>query len=191
MIQRVDVEQTLRAWDPDVTKEQIDTLYETMQQAWQDRVGELEMRTMVALKERTGPLLDGPTMGSLRRQAQQLADDQIKGEYLEPITQQIVQQNLEDEEEDTPHLKALRDPDGWRKTPWAIQVSQEVKDVAWELWEDEDAEFTHLAETLLERRLFLGLPIPNRPEHPDYPEVVSQARDAALYWKQRRARHDL
>lgn len=42
-----------------------------------------------------------------------------------------------------------------------------------------------LEDALFERRLFLGLQLPNRPEHPDYPEFKAQIADAVRYWEKR------
>ncbi|WP_390885491.1 hypothetical protein [Corynebacterium sanguinis] len=184
MIHRADVAATLTAYDPDTTTKQIDHLYQQMDQAWQDRASEIETEAMNNFKATTGQWPDGPQRGRIIAQSKQLATDQIMGEYLEPLTQQIVQRDLEDQE-DNPHLQTLRDPDGWWKAPELIQASQEAQDAVWELWEDENPRFLLLADALFERRLFLGLQLPNRPEHPDYPKLKAQIEDAVRYWEKR------
>ncbi|SDR73360.1 hypothetical protein [Corynebacterium timonense] len=185
MIHRADVEATLTAYEPETTEEQIDQLYEQMTQAWEDRASEIETAAIYAYKEKTGEWPDGPQRGSIIAQSKQLATDQIMGAYLVPLTQEIVARQAEQDEEDSPHFQALRDPDGWWKAPENIQASQEAQDAVWELWEDESPRFLMLADALFERRLFLGLQLPNRPEHPDYPELKAQIEDAERYWEKR------
>lgn len=182
MIHLADVAATLTAYDPETTTEQ---LYQQMDQAWQNRAAEIETQATNTYKETTGHWPNGPQRGQIITQAKQLATDQIMGEYLEPLTQQIVQHDLDNDEQDNPHLQALRDPNGWWQTPDLIQPSQQVKDLVWELWEDETAWFSMLAERLLERRLFLGLELPNSRQHPDYPQIETQLRDAEKYWMNR------
>ncbi|WP_115686479.1 hypothetical protein [Corynebacterium senegalense] len=185
MIHRADVEATLTAYDSETTEEQIEQLYQQMCQAWQDRASEIETEAIYALKDKTGQWPDGPQRGSIVAQSKQLATDQIMGEYLEPLTQEIVARQAEQDEEDSPHFQALRDPDGWWKDPDQIYTSREATDAVRELWGDEPPRFRMLAGTLLERRLFLGLPIPNSPAHPDYLEIEAKARAAQKYWDER------
>lgn len=185
MIHRADVQATLTAYDPDATKEQIDQLYQQMTQAWEDRASEIETAAINALKVKTGDWPDGPQRGSIIAQSKQLATDQIMEEFLAPLTQEIVARQMEQDEEETPHDQALRDPDGWWKSPEDIQPSQEAQDAVWELWENEHPRFMMLASALFERRLFLGLQLPNRPEHPDYLELKAQIADAVRYWEKR------
>lgn len=183
MIHRADIQATLTAYDPSTTEEQIEQLYQQMTQAWEDRASEIETAALYAYKERMGQWPDGPQRGSLIAQSKQLATDQIMGEYLEPVTQEIVARQAEQDEEDSPHLQALRDPNGWWQEPQSIQASQEAQDAVWELWEDESPRFLLLADALFERRLFLGLQLPNSPKHPDYPELKAQIDDAVRYWE--------
>ncbi|MET3945300.1 hypothetical protein [Corynebacterium mucifaciens] len=185
MIHRADVQATLTAYDPETTEQQIDQLYEQMSQAWEDRASEIETAAINALKEKTGDWPDGPQRGSLIAQSKQLATDQIMEEFLAPLTQEIVARQTEQDEEETPHDQTLRDPNGWWQAPENIQASQEAQDAVWELWEDESPRFLLLADALFERRLFLGLQLPNRPEHPDYPELKAQIADAERYWDKR------
>lgn len=118
-------------------------------------------------------------------QAKQLATDLVMGAYLEPMTQEIVQRLLDNDEEDNPHLKALQDPEGWWKDFSDIVPSRDATDMMKELWIDEPIRFQVLAERLFERRLNLGLELPNGPQHRDYQPIMEQIQQAVRRTKAR------
>ncbi|MCT1584241.1 hypothetical protein [Corynebacterium sanguinis] len=118
-------------------------------------------------------------------QAKQLATDLVMGAYLEPMTQEIVQRLLDNDEEDNPHLKALQDPEGWWKDFSDIVPSRDATDMMKELWIDEPIRFQVLAERLFERRLNLGLELPNGPHHRDYQPIMEQIQQAVRRTKAR------
>lgn len=95
MIHRDDVRSTLRAWEPNTTDEEIDALYQTMEDAWSDETFRLIDKATVAFKEKTGHPMDGMTRMRIIPQAKQVARDLVYGEYLEPINQQIALRNAE------------------------------------------------------------------------------------------------
>lgn len=111
-------------------------------------------------------------------QAKQLATDLVMGAYLEPMTQEIVQRLLDNDKEDNPHLKALQDPEGWWKDFSDSVPSRDATDMMKELWIDEPIRFQVLAERLFERRLNLGLELPNGPQHRDYQPIMEQIQQA-------------
>ncbi|MGV0387927.1 hypothetical protein [Corynebacterium sanguinis] len=118
-------------------------------------------------------------------QAKQLATDLVMGAYLEPMTQEIVQRLLDNDEEDNPHLKALQYPEGWWKDFSDIVPSRDATDMMKELWIDEPIRFQVLAERLFERRLNLGLELPNGPQHRDYQPIMEQIQQAVRRTKAR------
>ena len=118
-------------------------------------------------------------------QAKQLATDLVMGAYLEPMTQEIVQRLLDNDEEDNPHLKALQDPEGWWKDFSDIVPSRDATDMMKELWIDEPIRFQVLAERLFERRRNLGLELPNGPHHRDYQPIMEQIQQAVRRTKAR------
>lgn len=95
MIHKDDVRRTLRAWDPNTTDEEIESLYETIEIAWQDEANRLEYQAARAFKDKTGHPLDSMSRWQVINQSQQLARDLVYGEYLEPINQQIALRNAE------------------------------------------------------------------------------------------------
>ncbi|MDN8578160.1 hypothetical protein [Corynebacterium sanguinis] len=118
-------------------------------------------------------------------QAKQLATDLVMGAYLEPMTQEIVQRLFDNDEEDNPHLKALQDPEGWWKDFSDIVPSRDATGMMKELWIDEPIRFQVLAERLFERRLNLGLELPNGPQHRDYQPIMEQIQQAVRRTKAR------
>ena len=118
-------------------------------------------------------------------QAKQLATDLVMGAYLEPMTREIVQRLLDNDEEDNPHLKALQDPEGWWKDFSDIVPSRDATDMMKELWIDEPIRFQVLAERLFERRRNLGLELPNGPQHRDYQPIMEQIQQAVRRTKAR------
>ncbi|WP_342318685.1 hypothetical protein [Corynebacterium mayonis] len=186
MIHKADVRSTLTAYDPNATPEQVDSLYQQMVTEWEETVDDLVSQAEDSYHEKTGDWPDGPQRGAINQQAKQLATDLVMGAYLEPMTQEIVARQLEEEEEeDNPHLQALQDPDGWWKDFGSIQASREAEDAVLDLWMDEPAGFQTIAMKLFERRLYLGKDLPASPNHPEYQEIEQQIRQAVGYWKTR------
>ncbi len=93
MIHKDDVRSTLRAWDPETTGEAIDSLYERMEDEWQEGVFRLITKAEKAFKKKTGHPMDGMTRMRIIPQAKQVARDLVYGEYLEPINQAIAERN--------------------------------------------------------------------------------------------------
>lgn len=189
MIHRQDVETTFLAWKPNATSQEVDDLYRKMQDEWQATVNDLLERTHTTFHNRFGRYPTEEHWTRLQAEARQIATDQVMDSYLTPMTQEIVQMEMEDEE-DNPRLQALRDPNGWRTNPHDLQPpSPEIRDLVYELWDRETPLFHLLADALLQRRLFVGMDIPDSPDHPDYPQVVTQVQDAVQTWSHALGEH--
>ncbi|AGG68069.1 hypothetical protein [Corynebacterium callunae] len=167
MILESDVTSTYKAYKPQAPQEEITALFEEIREVelhrrsyWEE---ELKKAWMKANRGEQPGFLE--TLAILD-QAAQHAEMQVRGEYLEPLTQQIVQQQLENEEaEETAktersHQEALADPDLWWQEPWRIQPSDDAKDLAEWLWPESTTTFAILADNLLTLRQLHDLPLP-------------------------------
>lgn len=177
MITLADVTQTMQTADPDTTPEQARQLHETIVLSLQEREDELTHLLRQRWVAHNGRQPDGLTWGRILDQAKHEAENQIRQEYLAPLTEQVVQNQLDDPQ-DNPHLRALNDPNGWRTHPEDIQPSRETVELVETLWEDQPAKFQIFAEALIERMTWTGQPLPTTPEHPDYQPTTLRIQDA-------------
>ncbi|WP_080792412.1 hypothetical protein [Corynebacterium pacaense] len=64
-------------------------------------------------------------------------EEESREEYLGVVTKQLLQEELEDEELDSPHYQAISTENGWRERPQDFQISYEAERIVKELWMEE------------------------------------------------------
>lgn len=177
MITQADVMMTLQEADPATTQEQAQHLHDRMIEDLSDREDQISHLLRERWTANNGRQPDGLTWGRILDQAKMDAENQIRQEYLAPLTEQIVQNQLDDPE-DNPVLAALDDPNGWRTNPEDIPVRDETDYLVDQIWGNETLRFRMLAGALLERMSWMGQPMPTSPKHPDYEPALRQIQDA-------------
>lgn len=176
MIHRGDVEATLRARAPEVTDAEVTSLYETMLAEWSDLSDRIAHQTRIKWTTHHGRQPDGLSWGQIQERAKYQAELEIRGKYLDPITEEIVA-SQEDQEDDL-YQQTLRTPGQWRETPGHVHVSLETRDLVKDLWEEESATFWMYAEALIEHLKFTGQNLPRTRAGERYEEVTHMLREA-------------
>lgn len=160
MITHDDVRLAMTAADPLSTSSQVDSFHSEISEALEARTDQLtEQLRSQWVSNHDGRQPDGLTWGQIIESAQQIAEQQIRQEYLAELTEQVVQAQIDDPD-DSPHLRALRSKDGWKLNPEDIQTSARTQTVLEELWLEKPVEWTIVAGALIERLEFLDKPYP-------------------------------
>lgn len=151
MIFKDTMRQAYEAAGYDLTEAQLDELYEQMRHQWEDlALTKLHELTDKVVAETGRPLVDGMTRGHLLRLSDQMAADEIRELWLDPLTQDVVEAELKEYEEDPPSLQVLNSPDLWM-TQWYYLCNDGVTwDLACELWPDAQSRWLCLASALMQ-----------------------------------------
>lgn len=182
MIHRGDVEATLRARTPEVTDTDVTSLYETMLAEWSDLSDRIARQTRTKWTTHHGHQPDGLSWGQIQERAKYQAELEIRGRHLDPITEEIVarEEDQEIDQEDDLYQQTLRTPGQWRKTPGHVHASLETRDLVKDLWEEESATFWMYAEALIEHLKFTGQKVPRTRAGERYEEVTHLLREAEV-----------
>lgn len=178
MISSQTVALAMRENNPTASTEEISQLHQLMIEE------AAQLREQIAWKIRNqwtqehGRQPDGQTWGQILDRASLDAEEMTISTYLEPLIYNEDQD--EDELMDSPHYRALNNPFGWRTQAHHIQASSQAIEVVEELWPDEDAGFTMIAQALMEHRLHNGKDLPANDQHPEYPIMLAMIQQAAL-----------
>lgn len=175
MIQQADVDATLRAWNPATTDEEIAQTYQEMMSDWQNLYDRLAHQLRQEWTAHHGRQPDGLSWGQIQNKARYDAEVQIRAEYLDPITQEIVARQADEvdpvEEWDLDQMRAaLRDPEKWKTgipTPsWRGPDPQELeaKEIVDWVWPDATTDFYFLAVEYIWHRMFTNQDYPAEPE---------------------------
>lgn len=168
MITQQDVLQTMLAADPTVTREEAQKYYSQIDQALETRFDQMCHLLRQRWKQTKGVEPDGLTWGKMRQRAMIDAENQIRAEYLEELTQQATQRQLEEEEREMNSIPE----DLWKTRPHKITPDEWVRSTVMELWgDDKEVNWLFLAVALLTTRERSGLEVPDYPDHPFIPEM--------------------
>lgn len=178
MITRADVENTLRAANPVVTNEEISMLHHQMEREQDNLQDEIAHRIRQQWTEHHGHQPDGLSWGQIMDRARQEAEEQIRAEYLDELTQQIVQTETE-KDEDSAHIQTLASRDGWKTAPHRINPTHETTRLVQDLWPEEPAAFWVHAEALIETMRFHSEDVPTTPLHPSFDRITKMVREAS------------
>lgn len=183
MIHRGDVDATLRAWKPETTEEEITRLYEQMMVEWSDLANRIAHQTRLKWTAHHGHQPDGLSWGQIQDRAKYQAEQQIRAIHLDPITQEIVARDAEEEDEEDQEQEALYQqtlqlPGQWRDSPGHVRVSPDTEEYVEYLWEEESATFWMYAEALIEHLKYTGQSLPRTREGERYDELTQMVREA-------------
>ncbi|MGP5577692.1 hypothetical protein [Corynebacterium flavescens] len=124
----------------EITESQLDERYEQMMSELTNKV--------VAQTGRS--LVDAMIRDQLLRLSNQIAADEIRKLWLDPLTQEAIEAELKEHEENPPSLQVLNSPDLWM-TQWHYLSSDSATwDLACELWPDAPTRWLSLASALMQ-----------------------------------------
>lgn len=159
MIGYDEIKTALMAVNPQTTPEQIQQYEQQIQDAFSDRKQTVmhELRTQWITHHKRQP--DGLTWGQIVDAAHQSAEQQIRQEYLAELTEQVIQNQL-NEVEDSPHLRTIQTPGMWQETPEDVEISSATWEILHDLWPDKNPTWYMYAAALIERMKHLNRPYP-------------------------------
>ncbi|WP_269508468.1 hypothetical protein [Corynebacterium faecium] len=159
MIEREYVEKVMRTWNPHIPDHDIDSTYRYMQSDFQRRVeGSLKskMEEYEAAGIPPGPLVE-QLEGAFIEKA--VLDEVIQyhlGEYLEEIEKR--RRGLD--RDYYAHLWTIQDPDGWKKTPWEIDINPELFAAVRQTFPEEESPFHVFTAARIEREMYASEDMP-------------------------------
>lgn len=191
MIWKADIANVLKAYDPSVTQEQIDNLYDTMYTQWSQLCDQLADTELKAFRTKYGQEPGYMETVSIRQMGALRAKNQVYGAYLEGMNQEIAQRQLEEDEwnEEQYRLeqearkleeskKVLMRPNGWKEDRDKIVVGEWTTYCRENLWPDGSLLFDEFLEALLERIQFLNEPLPETQKDPEWLRITQQVNQA-------------
>ncbi len=151
MIYKATIQQAYKDAGRELSEPALTETYEAMMNQWeQASANNLQMLTD-KWKQKTGKqTVDALTWGQLLNLANQQASEEIRSEWLDPITQEIVEDNLLHDEMNPPSLQVLTSPDLWM-TQWELLPDDDVlTELAVSLWPEKSSKWLTVATALLQ-----------------------------------------
>ncbi|MGX1739566.1 hypothetical protein ACWIB8_10465 [Corynebacterium flavescens] len=135
----------------DLTESQLDERYKQMRRQWEDlALTRLHELTDKLVAETGRSLVDAMTRGQLLRLSHQMASDEIREMWLDPLTQEAIEAELKEHEENPPSLQVLNSPDLWMTQWYYLSNDSATWDLACELWPDAPTRWLCLASALMQ-----------------------------------------
>lgn len=166
MITKTDVEQTLLAVDPATSPQDIERLWMTVSETMDTRNQEFYATMKEQYRQVYGGIPDSLTDEQIRNRAYMDAENSVRGQYLEPLTAQLVDDELEmEEQQEELHVELLmQDPDSWKGEDVVdLPIPQWASELASELWEGEPTRVWTTAARRVNLMDYLGREYPTGP----------------------------
>lgn len=191
MIWKADIANVLKAYDPSVTQEQIDNLYDTMYTQWSQLCDQLADTELKAFRTKYGQEPGYMETVSIRQMGALQAKNQVYGAYLEGMNQEIAQRQLEEDEWDEEQYRLEQEahkleeskkvsmrPNGWKEDRDKVVVGELTEYYRESVWPDGSLLFDEFLEALLERIQFLNEPLPETQKDPEWLWITQQVNQA-------------
>lgn len=162
MIHYNDVARHLQALNPQTSNEEINTTYQRMLQACITQTEALTHQ----MREQWETLLGTPPnpmeWEQINRRAQITAANLVYQDFLAPITEGIINQQLMDEDEEIiqNQMELLNNPTSWITDPYLIDVEPWINDLTIKIWPDASPRWLMYDATYCQRQYHLQLPLP-------------------------------
>ena len=177
-VKREYVEKVMKTWNPHVPDDEVESTYRHMQADFQERVkSSLDYKLTEyaeALGHPPGPWVAQLEGAAIAIQVLESVKDLYLGEYFEEIEKRRKGINRGY----YAHLWTIQDPDGWKKTPWEIDMNPDLFRAIRETFPEERAEFYIFTAARLERELYATSEIPELTE-----ALLEEIREAIAEWK--------
>lgn len=174
MITQNDVTSTMQAANPETTQQEAQHYFQQIETALSSRFEEVSHLLRQQWIRENGREPDGLTWGRILDRAQIDAENQIRQEYLAELTEQAVQQELENEEAEANRI----DPERWQTEPWEIQVNPTTMEEVFEVWPDKPVTWTMFAGALFETMNQQDITTPYYPEDERVPGLEAKIDQA-------------
>lgn len=170
MITRQDVQLTLEALDPATPATEVDALYTRIQDEKDQYREQAYMRMKTQHQKVKGTLPDWATDVAIRDRAAMEAENTVRGLYLEPLTAQITETELELEEQEAELTQelAMQNPRAWADLEQRIELPEAPNEFqeAMEIWPTQNGGWLGIASKRLAQAEYHGLPRPYEQNEP-------------------------
>lgn len=189
MITRRDVQLTLEALNPDTPATEVDALYTRIQDEKDQYREQAYMRMKTQHQKVKGTLPDWTTDVAIRDRAAMEAENTVRGLYLEPLTAQITETELELEEQEAELTQelAMQNPRAWADLEQRIELPEAPNEFqeAMEIWPTQNGGWLGIASKRLAQAECHGLPRPyeqNEPLAVTWEAEIQEQYDAQEEW---------
>lgn len=189
MITRQDVQLTLEALNPDTPATEVDALYTRIQDEKDQYREQAYMRMKTQHQKARGTLPDWTTDVAIRDRAAMEAENTVRGLYLEPLTAQITETELELEEQEAELTQelAMQNPRAWADLEQRIELPEAPNEFqeAMEIWPTQNGGWLGIASKRLAQAEYHGLPRPyeqNEPLAVTWEAEIQEQYDAQEEW---------
>ncbi|MFZ2273117.1 hypothetical protein [Corynebacterium variabile] len=189
MITRQDVQLTLEALDPATPATEVDALYTRIQDEKDQYREQAYMRMKTQHQKVKGTLPDWATDVAIRDRAAMEAENTVRGLYLEPLTAQITETELELEEQEAELTQelAMQNPRAWADLEQRIELPEAPNEFqeAMEIWPTQNGGWLGIASKRLAQAEYHGLPRPyeqNEPLAVTWEAEIQEQYDAQEEW---------
>lgn len=189
MITRQDVQLTLEALDPATPATEVDALYSRIQDEKDQYRERAYMRMKTQHQKVKGTLPDWATDVAIRDRAAMEAENTVRGLYLEPLTAQITETELELEEQEAELTQelAMQNPRAWADLEQRIELPEAPNEFqeAMEIWPTQNGGWLGIASKRLAQAEYHGLPRPyeqNEPLAVTWEAEIQEQYDAQEEW---------
>lgn len=189
MITRQDVQLTLEALNPDTPATEVDALYTRIQDEKDQYREQAYMRMKTQHQKVKGTLPDWATDVAIRDRAAMEAENTVRGLYLEPLTAQITETELELEEQEAELTQelAMQNPRAWADLEQRIELPEAPTEFqeAMEIWPTQNGGWLGIASKRLAQAEYHGLPRPyeqNEPLAVTWEAEIQEQYDAQEEW---------
>jgi hypothetical protein len=189
MITRLDVQLTLEALDPATPATEVDALYTRIQDEKDQFREQAYMRMKTQHQKVKGTLPDWATDVAIRDRAAMEAENTVRGLYLEPLTAQITETELELEEQEAELTQelAMQNPRAWADLEQRIELPEAPNEFqeAMEIWPTQNGGWLGIASKRLAQAEYHGLPRPyeqNEPLAVTWEAEIQEQYDAQEEW---------
>ena len=189
MITRQDVQLTLEALNPATPATEVDALYTRIQDEKDQYREQAYMRMKTQHQKVKGTLPDWATDVAIRDRAAMEAENTVRGLYLEPLTAQITETELELEEQEAELTQelAMQNPRAWADLEQRIELPEAPNEFqeAMEIWPTQNGGWLGIASKRLAQAEYHGLPRPyeqNEPLAVTWEAEIQEQYDAQEEW---------
>lgn len=167
LLQKETMRKAYEAAGETVSDEELDRIYQQMTEQWADHW----LDNTVAMEKRWQQANNRQMVPALERRkilltARQMADDEIREQWLDPLTQTIIEQEA-DADRYPSREEILTTPGMWR-TQWVLMPSSQPETIELidELWPEKPIRWQTIAHTYMEALQAQEKPFPSRPGDP-------------------------
>ena len=151
MIHKATIQQAYKDAGRELNELTLTETYEAMMRQWEQAAARNLQILTYRWNQKTGQqTVDALTRGQLLNLADQQASEEVRSEWLDPLTQEIIEDNLLHDEMNPPSLQVLTSSNLWM-TQWNLLPDNDAfNELAASLWPEKSSKWLLVATALLQ-----------------------------------------